>query len=353
MDPAAEDRSSRYDRQELVAEIGREGQDRIRAATVVVVGCGALGTHAGEYLARAGVGRLRLVDRDLVDWSNLQRQIAFGEREARDRTPKALALARRIAEINAEVEVDPRPEEIRPESALELCGGADLILDGTDNVPARFLLNDASYSLGIPWIYGGVLRSSGMVAAYAGTSGPCFRCTFPELPVPGSLATCATAGVLGAAVGITAGAQGVLALRILAAQRPEEIYGRQLRFDAWRLDFRTARIRSDPSCPVCRGERFEVLEGHGTMESEVLCGRRAVQIRPAHRSGRNRPAARLDLPSLARRLAPHGPIEDRGYFVRLVLDECVLTVFRDGRAIFDGLTDPTRARSLYDLLIGE
>lgn len=350
-----ENRSSRYARQELLLEIGREGQERIRRSTVVVIGCGALGTHLAEYLARAGVGRLRLIDRDVVDWSNLQRQISYVERDAEERTPKAIALARRLAEANREVELDVRAEDLRPENAIETCRGADIIVDGTDNIPTRFLLNDVSLALEIPWVYGGVLRASGMVAAFSGTGGPCLRCMFPDLPPPGALPTCETAGVLGPAVGIVSGVEGVLALRILAGASPEEIYGRLFRFDAWTLAFRTAKIDPDPRCPTCALRDYRSLAGEASAEADVLCGRHAVQVRPARRARSSSigPASGIDLAGLARRMARHGRVDERELFIRVGLEDCVVTVFRDGRAIFDGLTDPARARSLYDLLIGE
>jgi adenylyltransferase/sulfurtransferase len=352
-DEGPEDSSERYARQVIVPGIGRDGQARIARATVLIAGTGALGTHTAEYLWRAGVGRLRLVDRDLVEESNLARQIGFTEADARDRAPKALALARHLGAIRTGPGLEPYPTEIRAANAVELCEGADLIVDGTDNVPARFLLNDVSYRLGIPWIYGGVVRARGMVAAISGKNGPCLRCAFPDLPPPGALETCSTSGVLGPAVGLVAGQQGVLALRVLATGTTDGIAGRLWRWDAWSLEGSASGIRPDPGCPVCARGELEFLDGRGSSEIAVFCGRRAVQVRPVARRGV--PSAMSDAAwrDLASRLARVATVDDRGVFLRAALADCSITLFRDGRAIFDGLTDEVRARSLYDLFIGE
>jgi molybdopterin/thiamine biosynthesis adenylyltransferase len=349
LNPRNDPRSDRYSRQAIIPEIGSAGQARIERATVVVVGCGALGSLAAELLARAGVGGLRLIDRDLVEWSNLQRQIGFTEADARDHDPKVLALARRIGAVNSRVRVEPLPVELRSDNALELCAGADLILDGTDNVPSRFLINDVSFALRIPWIYAGVIRAQGMVQVYSGHTPPCFRCTFPDLPRPGSLATCDTAGVLGPAVAVVAGHQGLLALRLLSGEDVVTLAGRQIRLDAWAGSQRASVALADSDCPVCVHGIFEALAGRSEASATALCGRHAVQVRPAQRPN----GAAIDLSAIATRLAGRGPLEQRSAFLRLEHDGLIITIFADGRAIFDGLTDEGRARSLYDLLIGE
>ena len=338
----------RYSRQTSFTGFGREGQERLRRARVLIVGCGALGTHAAEYLTRAGVGALRLVDRDLVEWSNLGRQIGFREEDARERNPKATALAAHLGQVNSSVTLEARPVEFHHLSALDLAGGMDLLLDGSDNALTRYLLNDVSYRLEVPWIYAGAVEARGIVQAFTGRSAPCLRCTWPELPPPGSLPTCDTAGVLGPSVAVVAGWQATLALRILAEGSAGSVAARQARLRPWDFDARISRVLPDPERPLCNGRQFDFLAGAHSEEATVLCGRQAVQVRPAG-DGRRFPA----LNSLAGRLEKLGTVEDRGLFLRIRGREFTVTVFSDGRAIFDGLTDEAQARSLYARFIGD
>ena len=350
--PGAGD-DDRYSRQILFEPIGRAGRDKIAAARVVVVGCGALGTHAAEHLARAGVGSLRLVDRDVVEWSNLERQIGFRETDAREQRPKAQALHDHLAGVNSAVTIDAQAVEFHYRNALDLTAGCDLIVDGTDNLPTRFLINDVSFRLGVPWIYAGVVQARGIVQAFSGASGPCLRCTLPELPPPGTLETCDTAGVLGPAVGAVSGWQTTLALRILV-EGPADVAGRQIRLAPWDLDARIATVEADPDCPVCVHRRFDYLAGTQSDRATILCGRRAVHVRPAPAgSSAGEAADSVDLRRLADRLAVLGPVEDREFFLRVQARDFTLTVFPDGRAIFDGLTDEARARSLYARFVGD
>jgi adenylyltransferase/sulfurtransferase len=345
----AEDRPERrYRRQVLFAPLGEAGQARLAAARVLIVGAGALGSHAAEYLARAGVGRLRVVDRDLVEWSNLHRQIGYDEADASTGRPKAEALAARLARVNAAVEVEARVRDWNYTNALALAEGCDILLDGTDNLPARFLLNDVSYRTGTPWIYAGAVGASSHVQLFSGAAGPCLRCQLPELPPPGALATCDTAGVIGPAAGAAASWQAAWALRYLVERETSALAGRKAVFSLWEPEARIVSARADPSCPVCSGRRFEALEGRGSERAHVLCGRRAVQVLPAAGQGR------LDLGAAAARLEALGPTEERGLLVRTrAADGVTLTLFDDGRAIFDGLTDPARARTLYARFVGQ
>ncbi|MCZ6792229.1 MAG: ThiF family adenylyltransferase [Planctomycetota bacterium] len=336
----------RYSRQTLFSPVGPRGQERIERARVLIVGCGALGTHSAEYLARAGVGSIRLVDRDLVEWSNLGRQIGFTEEDARRRTPKAIALARHLGEVNSTVAVEPRAMEFDHRSALDLAADRDLLVDGTDNALARYLLNDVSYRLGRPWIYAGVIEARGVVQAFSGDAPPCLRCTWPEMPPPGSLATCDTAGVLGPAVAAVAGWQATLALRILVDGGAANVAGRQVRLAVWDLEARISRVLPDASCPLCGEGCTEFLDGEHREEATALCGREAVLVRPV---GDSFPA----LASLVGRLERLGTVEDRELFLRVQAPECTVTVFPDGRAIFDGLTDEAQARSLYARFVGQ
>jgi adenylyltransferase/sulfurtransferase len=339
----------RYERQTLFAPLGKAGQARLGSSRVLVVGCGALGTHSAELLARAGVGFLRLVDRDVVEWSNLHRQGGFEEAHAREGTPKAEALRGWLRRLNSGIEVEARPTELNAGTALELAAGCDLLLDGTDNLPARFLLNDLSYHLRIPWIYAGAVGAEAHAQLFSGTGGPCLRCQLDELPPPGSIATCDTAGVIGPAAALAASWQAALALRYLAGRDASQLAGRKAILQAWTLEARVVRCLADPQCPVCAGGRLEHLAGSAPELATSLCGRGAVQVLPAAGAG-----ARLDLAALARRLRALGEAEERPGLVRFISTDGIrLTVFADARAIFEGLTDLQRARSLYARFIGQ
>ena len=340
----------RYSRQVRLGSIGEDGQTRLREARVLLVGCGALGTCSAEYLTRAGIGRLDLVDRDLVDMSNLGRQIAYTEADARESRPKAAALARHLAAVNGEVELGVHCVELDAGNASELSQGVDLILDGTDNLPTRFLLNDLALHRGVPWIYAGVVELGGLVLALSGSGGPCLRCLLGEPPPPGTLPTCDTAGVLGAAVGAVASWQACLATRLLVDEQPADVLGKLVRIEPWHLAARVTPVLPDSACPACVERRFDWLRGEANIGgvSARLCGRNAVQVRPAARS-----AASADLDELAERLAPLGPVERTPWCLRLDLEGVRVTIFPDYRALFDGLTDLPRARSLYARWVGE
>lgn len=340
---------SRYSRQILFPPIGDEGQARFRGARVLVVGCGALGSHSAEHLARAGIGTLRLVDRDVVEWSNLQRQSGFEESDARERSLKVEALAARLSRVNSEVAVEVHAKDFRFTNALDLAAGCDLFLDGTDNIPTRFLLNEVSYRLKIPWIYAGAIGGSGHVQFFSGREGPCLRCQLDELPPPGTLATCDTGGILGPAAGVAASWQACLALRYLAEGKTAAVLGKKALLSPWDLSARVVSVQADSQCPVCAEGRFDFLSGSGADSVTALCGRNAVQVFPAEKQRNG-----VDLGALARRLAGVGRLERQPRFLRLSTEEgFTLTLFEDGRAIFDGLTDTARARSLYARFVGE
>ena len=354
--PGADTRSvpdspkDRHHRQQLLAVIGPAGQSRLAGSRVLVVGCGALGTLAAEYLARAGVGTLTLIDRDIVEWSNLGRQIGFTEQDAREGRPKALALAAHLARINSDIEIDAHSAELRHTNAEEIARGNSVILDATDNVPTRFLINDVSCHHGVPWIYAGAVETGGHVMALPGTKGPCLRCYLGAPPPAGTLATCDTAGVLGPAVAAVAGLEAAIALRILVEGTPaiDELAGRLQQLEVWSPRWRESRLAADPCCPTCVGRRFEYLSGEIGDDRTELCGRKAVQVRPSQA-----PSAPVDLDSAATRLEPLGRVDRHPHYLRFHGDGFAMTLFADSRAIFDGLTDPTRARSLYSRLVGE
>jgi molybdopterin/thiamine biosynthesis adenylyltransferase len=339
----------RYAKQALFSAIGPDGQAALARARVLIVGCGATGGVLADALARAGVGQLRLVDRDFVEWTNLQRQILFDERDAAEQTPKAIAAAARLRAINSDIDIEPVVADVGPENILTLLDGCDLLLDGTDNFETRFLLNDAALETRIPWIYSGVIGAHGQTMTIVAGQTACLRCMIESPPDPGVTETCDTAGVIGPAVTALASLSAAQALKWLAGRR-EPVPPRLLALDVWELTLRT--IDTGPlvaagGCAACgRGERAWL---HGAVGSRaaILCGRNAVQITPATRSD-------LDLTVLAERLATAGMVKRTPYLVRLSAAEprCELTVFRDGRAIVQGTDDPATARAIYSRLVG-
>lgn len=332
----------RYSRQILFEGIGPEGQKRLGAATVAIVGCGALGSFHAAALARAGVGRLRVIDRDYVEPSNLQRQWLFDEEDAAQVLPKAAAAERQITRINSGVMVEPRVADLTPENARELLGGAGVILDGTDNFETRYLINDVAVEQGTPWIYGAAVGSYGVVMPVIPGCSACLACVFPE-PPGGTQPTCDTAGIVNAVASLVASYQVAHALKILTGQA-EGVDPQLLSFDVWKQAHQTLSVqRPDPECVVCAQRHFVHLEG-GRRRPIVLCGRDAVQI--------NEHNGALDLGVLRARLETLGPVRANEYVVRFAPPPYEMTIFADGRAIIKGTQDPTVARSLYARYVG-
>ena len=337
--------NERYSRQILFAGIGAGGQERIRAARVVIIGCGALGSAQAEGLARAGVGRLRLVDRDFVEESNLQRQMLYAERDAQERLPKAIAAARRIREINSDVETEAEVTDARQVNVERLIAGADVVLDGTDNFATRYLLNDACVKQGVNWIYGAAVGSYGVTMTVRPRLTPCLRCVWETPPPAGSAATCDTAGVIMPIISIVSAAQVAEALKLLTGQT-ESLHGSLMQFDVWRNEWRRIALGPPaPDCPACALGRYETLEAEARDFIATLCGRDAVQVSPPQ-------ATELDLPALAARLRAVGEVSLNPYLLRLRVGAQELTVFRDARAIIRGTDDFTVARSLYAKYVG-
>lgn len=336
--------NDRYARQRLFAPFGGEGQDRLAAARATLVGCGALGTHLAQHLVRAGVGRLRICDRDFVELNNLQRQVLFDEEDVRAHLPKAAAAATKLSRVNGDVKVEARIVDVNPANVESLIGDADLVLDGTDNFETRFLLNDACLKLKKPWVYGGCVGADGMVLAVIPGKTACFRCFVPDAPEPGSVATCDTAGVLGPAVGVVASLQAAEALKFLTGH-PEALAEGLVTVDVWGNRHHVFRMARNPECPACGKNRYDFLEGGSSGAATTLCGRNAVQIRPSSE-------ASIDLPALERRLAGVGRVNRNEYLLRLDVDGFEVTVFPDGRAIIRGTDDPARARAVYAKFVG-
>ena len=335
----------RYSRQILFEGIGEEGQRRLREASALVVGCGALGSAQVEMLARAGIGHLSIVDRDFVEESNLQRQTMFTERDARERVPKAVAAARRVAEINSDVRCEAEVADVSRANVERLVAGSDIVLDGTDNFATRFLLNDACVKHGVAWVYGAAVGSYGVTMTIRPRATPCLRCVFPETPAAGSAPTCDTAGVIMPIISVVAAVQVSEALKLLAG-RTESLHRSLMQFDVWRNEWRRVRLKGpEPDCPTCALARYVTLEAEAADFTTVMCGRDAVQVSPSA-------ATRLDLDELADRLRAAGEVKVNPYLVRLRAGAYGLTIFEDARAIIRGTDDVATARSLYARYVG-
>jgi adenylyltransferase/sulfurtransferase len=322
--------------------LGEAGQTKIRTSTVVVVGCGALGTVQAEILARAGVGTLRIIDRDFIETSNLQRQFLFDEDDTRESTPKAIAAARRLKKINSDVAVEPQVADLSPRSAEELLEGVDLILDATDNFETRYLINDYAVREGVPWIYGAAVGSYGVKLAILPGLTACFRCVYPD-PPEGAQPTCETEGVLGSVTAAIAALQTGDALKILS-RGPESIDARLTTLNVWSGEIRQiAPPKRDAECPCCAVRDFAHLNGNRRAPIS-LCGRNAVQIHERTRA--------VNLEELAQRLGQLGAVRSNEFALRAQLDPYELTVFPDGRAIIKGTTDTGIARSIYARYVG-
>jgi molybdopterin/thiamine biosynthesis adenylyltransferase len=332
----------RYSRQILFQGIGERGQESLLAGHAAVVGCGALGSFHAAALARAGVGRITIIDRDYVEPGNLHRQWLFEESDAADALPKAAAAERRIARINSSVRVLGIVADLTASNISDLLSGADVILDGTDNFDARYLINDFSVSRGIPWIYGAAVGSYGLTMPVIPGRTACLRCVYPD-PPPGPQPTCETAGVLSVAVSTVASLQVADALKLLAG-RAEMVHARITMVDVWNGGIRQIEAPArDADCPACGRREFPYLE-ETRRPPFSLCGRNAVQVHE-----REHP---IDLLELKGRLEPLGEVRANEFALRFVAAPYEMTVFADGRAIIKGTSDLGLARSLYARYVG-
>ncbi|MCA9141117.1 MAG: ThiF family adenylyltransferase [Planctomycetales bacterium] len=339
----------RYARQRQFARIGHDGQHRIEQSDVAVLGCGALGTVAAELLCRAGVGRIRIIDRDVVEWTNLQRQSLFDCDDARAGVSKADAACRRLRQINDLVELVPEVIDLNAGNIERVLSGTDLVIDATDNFPIRFLVNDWALSTGTAWVHGGCVGAAGQVRLFDGSAGPCFRCLVPDLPPPGIIDTCDTAGVIGSATHAIASLQVTEAIKWISANR-QFVSDQVLAIDFWNNKIRQIDLTPSlsPHCIACVQRNFEFLRGDKFAAGDAaMCGRNAVQISPPQQG------VSIDLEQMAGRWQAVGSVQSTRFFVRLHFDESThLTLFRDGRAVVQGTDDVARARSLVDRFVG-
>ncbi|MCX6605691.1 MAG: ThiF family adenylyltransferase [Acidobacteria bacterium] len=334
------DQRDRYSRQILFSPIGEAGQERLLASRVAIVGCGALGSFHAAALARAGVGTLRLIDRDYVEPSNLQRQWLYDEADAAEALPKAAAAARAIARFNSSITVEPLVADLTPATADDLLADVDLILDGTDNFETRYLINDFALSHQVPWIYGAAVGSYGLTMPILPGQTCCLQCVYPAPPT-GAQPTCETDGVLSSVTTAIGALQVGMAIKLLTGSTPAF---KITTLDVWNTALRQIdQPPPDPDCPACGRREFIYLDGERRAPIS-LCGRNAVQIHE-----RNRP---LNLPELAARLERLGTVRQNDFALRFFLPPYELTIFADGRAIIKGTQDVGVARSLYARYIG-
>jgi adenylyltransferase/sulfurtransferase len=337
--------NERYSRQILFPEIGRVGQQKMLAARVLIVGCGALGASHAEMLSRAGVGHLKIVDRDFVEFTNLQRQTLFKEQDAIERLPKAIAAKTRIAEINSDIEVEAIVADVNQSNVEQLIADADLVLDGTDNFQIRYLLNDACVKAGKTWIYGAAVSSYGTTMTIIPGTTPCLRCIFEDMPDAGSSPTCDTAGVIMPIIATVSAVQVTEAIKIIVDDT-DALHGALMQFDIWQNDWRRIKLsKPNPDCPTCGQHDYDFLDADIQEFAAVLCGRNAVQIAPQN-------SANLDLESFRDKVEHLADVKQNEYLVRFTSGKNEITVFRDGRAIIRGTDDISVARSLYAKYVG-
>jgi molybdopterin/thiamine biosynthesis adenylyltransferase len=332
----------RYSRQVLFRGIGEDGQRRLKSGRVAIVGCGATGSAIASLLARSGVGTIRIIDRDYVEPSNLQRQSLFDEADAAESLPKAIAAARRIATFNSQIVVEPQVADLTPANVDSLLSSAHIILDGTDNFETRYLINDFAVKNSLPWIYTAAVGSYGVTLNILPGRTACLSCIFPE-PPRGTIETCETSGILNSAVNLAASIAATEALKLLVGAE-QQLRRSLLSFDVWWND--RAEITADksrPGCSTCDRHEFPHLAGEGRPHI-TLCGRNSVQIHERHRP--------VDMLEMSERLKPHGTVRHNDFVLKFWREPYEMTLFPDGRAIIKGTTDTAVARSLYAKFVG-
>ena len=338
---------SRYHRQYLFNKIGEAGQQKISRSRVTVIGCGALGTTLVNTLARAGVGFIRIVDRDFIELNNLQRQVLFDEDDIKENLPKAIAAERKVKRINSEIQVEAIVSDVNFTNIERFIRDVDLVLDGTDNFETRFLINDACVKLGKPWVYGAVIGSHGLTMTIIPGTTPCLRCVFESAPPPELTPTCDTAGIIAPASSIIASLEATEALKCLSGN--EQDLSRSLySYDVWTREthsFKLDGLRESANCPACKRRNFEFLSGELAPKTTSLCGRNAVQItRPDH--------LELDFKELSRRFEKTGEVRYNPFLFQAKIDGYEFSIFPDGRAIIKGTNDPAQAKTIYAKYIG-
>lgn len=339
----------RYARQVIFPGIGEAGQRRLLAAHVTIIGVGATGSVLANHLARAGVGHLRLVDRDYVELNNLQRQLLYDEDDVAGMLPKAVAAAAKLRRVNSSIAIEDVVADAGPANIEALIADADVVLDGTDNFAARYLINDACIKLGKPWVYCGVIASYGMTHTIRPGVTPCLRCIMGELPAPGTVPTCDTAGIIGPIVALLGSVAAGEALKLITGQG--ELNDGMIHVDLWDSTYERFELGAPrPDCPACGTREFEFLQARAGTRTTSLCGRDAVQVSVVGAAEQA-----VELAALAERLRPaatDGRVQVNPYLLRAQIDGYEFTVFPDGRAIIKGTADEAAAATLYAKYIG-
>jgi len=332
----------RYSRQTIFPQIGIKGQQKLADSFVVIVGCGALGTVSANALVRAGVGKVKIVDRDFIEYHNLQRQFLFNEEDIKEQLPKAVAAQRHLEKINSTVEVKGVVADVNYSNVESLIKGADLIVDGSDNFETRLLINDVSLKHKIPWIYGGAIASSGMTMNIIPGITPCFRCRLPKLRSEGVALTCDTAGVISPATMTIGALQSTEALKILTGSK--KVNHDVIMVDVWEDTFLKFKSRKRAGCPACGG-KYDFLDARYGTVTTILCGQNAVQVLNPERK-------KISFEQMAKQLKPLGKLSYNDFMLTFNVDHCELVVFPDGRAIVKNTNDEALARGLYAKYIG-
>lgn len=333
-------KEDRYSRQTLLPEIGPEGQKRLGKSKALVIGCGALGTYALSFLVRAGVGQVYVVDRDIIDISNLQRQSLFGEKDVG--RPKAKVAEEALKEINSEIEIHGEVADISYANVQRIVKDATVVLDATDNMDTRFLVNDACVKLGIPWIYAGAVGVTGMVMPVV-SDGPCLRCVFPTLPQPGQLPTCDTVGIVNTLPSMVASIEVTEAFKIMQGKEP---FKELLVLDIWQGELQKVKVKKNPECDCCGKRHFPYLQAHQRKLVVSLCGINAVQIIPAE-------PLKDGLSDLRKKLSRSGTASVADGVLKFKTTGVDITVFRDGRTIIGGTTDLSKAKTIFSKYVGD
>ncbi len=327
----------RYSRQVLFREIGKEGQKKLGESSIVIIGCGALGGIIATSLVRAGIGKVKIIDRDFVEYHNLHRQIVFDEEDVKSQTPKAVAAERHLKKVNSAIDIEGVVADVNYSNVEDLVRGADLILDGLDNPETRFTINDAAVKLKIPWIYGAAVAASGMTMNIIPGETPCFRCVFPSPPPAGIIPTCDTAGVVGAAPFIIGSLQSAEAIKILVGAR--QVSREVVVIDVWEGTFDRFKVESRPDCPACQGN-YEFLQVQLGIRTTLLCGQNSVQVIDPKMTG-------LSLEKMAAQLERRGKVTCIESTLHFNVDANEMVIFPDGRVILKNSLDESLARELY------
>ena len=338
---------SRYHRQYLFQKIGEVGQRKLVSSRVTVIGCGALGTVLVNTLARAGVGFLRIVDRDFIELNNLQRQVLFDEKDIQENLPKAVAAERKVKQINSEIQVEAIVSDVNFTNIERFIQDADFVLDGTDNFETRFLLNDACVKLNKPWVYGAVIGSHGLTMTIIPGETPCLRCVFESAPPPELTPTCDTAGIIAPASMVIASLEATEAIKFLTGNK-KDLNKSLYSYDVWTRQaqsFKLDGMRETTNCPTCKKQDFEFLRGDTAGKTTTLCGRNAVQITRSDR-------VKLDFKELANRFEKVGEVKFNPFMFQAKIDGYEFTIFPDGRAIIKGTNDPAQAKTIYSKYVG-